>query len=292
MTYWQAVATPVVITMIAVLGLYIIGQSGRISIGHAAFFGLGAYIAGYGSTALGLQPAVAITLGAILTSLIGFVVAHIVEPLGHFSFAIATLAVGEAFKTAIANVPELGGGVGLSGVPLVVDFWSVFWILIACVGIVYFYDHTRFARRARAVADSPSAAAALGISARRVHVSAFAFGTALAGLAGGLYIHYLGLVGPTELDFEHSFSMLVFLVLGGTASVLGPIFGTASLGLLPEFLRFSEGSRFVLYGAVITLVMTIRPRGLITWAPLLKRRPQNDSRNSAAIEQSRDRRRA
>jgi branched-chain amino acid transport system permease protein len=122
------------------------------------------------------------------------------------------------------------------------------------------------------VRDSEQAAQALAIDPTRVRVIAYALGTGLAGLAGGLWSHYLGLIKPSDMSLERSLLYLIYLSIGGVDHWIGALFGTFLLDLLPEFIRFSRGYRFVLFGGLLALVMVVRPTGLISRADVAKLR--------------------
>jgi branched-chain amino acid transport system permease protein len=115
----------------------------------------------------------------------------------------------------------------------------------------------------RAVRDSEFAAQALAIQPARIRIRAFTLGVAIAGFAGSLYAHYLGLIKPGDLSLERSLLFLVYLSIGGIEFWGGALLGTLVLGLLPEVLRFTREYRLAMFGALLTLVMLIRPAGLL-----------------------------
>lgn len=259
-----SILVPVLIDAIAVLGLYVIAASGRMSAGHAAFFGIGGYTSGLISIHLGLPPALSVMLGTIVAGLSGSVFAVVADRLGHWFFAITTLAFAVMIIGLVSGVDALGGATGLYGVPLVIGLKEVGFSLILAIAFVVWLDSRRFGRAMRAVRDSELAAQALAINPTTVRVIAYALGAGLAGLAGGLWAHYLGLIKPSDMSLDRSLLFLIYLSIGGVDHWIGALFGTFLLDLLPEFIRFSRGYRFVLFGGLLALVMVLRPSGLIS----------------------------
>lgn len=259
-----SILIPVMIDAIAVLGLYVIAACGKLSAGHAAFFGIGGYAGGLASVHLSIPAPLAIGLGMIFAGLCGGLFALIADRLGHWFFAVTTLAFAMMMIGIVSGLDSLGGATGLYRIPLAVGFREVILCLGATIGFVAWLDSTRFGRAMRAVRDSDLAAQSLAIDPMRVRVISFAIGTGIAGLAGGLWSHYLGLIKPSDMSLDRSLLYLIYISIGGIDLWIGALFGTFVLGLLPEFIRFSRGYRFVLFGGLLAFVMVLRPAGLIT----------------------------
>jgi branched-chain amino acid transport system permease protein len=258
-----SILIPVLIDAIAVLGLYVIAAGGRLSAGHAAYFGIGGYVAGLGSIHVGLPPLLSIAFGAALAALVGAAFAIVADRLSHWFFTVTTLVFAVMLVGVVSGVEMLGGATGLYRIPLAVGLTETAVALALAVAFVIWFDSTKFARTLRAVRDSEMAALSLGIDPRKVRVIAFAIGAALAGVAGGLWSHYLGLIKPSDMSLNRSLLYLIYLSIGGTDLWLGGLLGTFLLGFLPEVIRFSRGYRFVLYGCLLALVMVLRPAGLL-----------------------------
>jgi len=258
-----SVLIPVLIDAVAVLRLYIIAASGRLSAGHAAFFGIGGYAAGLATIHLSMPPPVSIAIGAAVAGACGAGFALIADRLGHWFFTVTTLAFAVMAIGLVSGIEAFGGATGLYGIPLSVGLGEALAALALAIGFIIWFDATGFARTMRAVRDSEMAAQALAIDPRRVRVIAFAVGTVFAGLAGGLWSHYLGLIKPSDMSLNRSLLYLIYLSIGGVDVWAGALFGTFLLGFLPELIRFSRAYRFVLFGGLLALVMTLRPAGLI-----------------------------
>ena len=260
---WAFTLVPVLIDAIAVLGLYVLANTGRLSVGHATFFGIGAYASAVCSTKLALHPLLSVAVGTVAAGLVGFVFAMVADRLTHWFFAVTTLAFSVMVIGLVSSIDYLGGATGLYGVPLWIGLPEALIALVATVALVIWLDASPFGRAMRAVRDSEFAAQALAIDPARVSVRAFTLGVAIAGFAGSLYAHYLGLIKPGDLSLERSLLFLVYLSIGGIEFWGGALLGTLALGLLPEVLRFTREYRLAMFGALLTLVMLIRPAGLL-----------------------------
>lgn len=255
---------PIFIDAIAVLGLYVIAASGRLSVGHAAFFGIGGYASGLLSIHLGAPLPVALVAGAAIAGLAGTVLGMIIDRLGHWFYATTTLAFSVMLSGLISSMEFFGSATGLHGVPLTVDFPLVAGCLAATIAIVALLDRSALGRRIKAVRESELAAESIGINLFRTRVAAMCIGTALAGLAGGLWAHYLGLIKPADIGLERSLLFLIFLAIGSLESWYGALLGTLLLGYLPEVLRFSREYRLAFFGSLLAIAMVLRPYGLLT----------------------------
>jgi branched-chain amino acid transport system permease protein len=162
------------------------------------------------------------------------------------------------------NITYIGGALGFSGVPLNTTLPVAAIAVLIAVWVAWRFDGSRFGLAARAVRSNPAAAAASGVKVRRIRWMTFGLGGALAGFAGAIYVHYVLFITPDELGFFAGFTLLAFVLFGGSEVLLGPIVGAAILTLLPPAFGFAATFRFALYGAVLAFVVILRPPGLIT----------------------------
>ena len=262
--FYVSIAIPVLIDAIAVLGLYVIASSGRLSIGHAAFFGIGCYVSALLSTKVTFPFWASIIVGGAAAGAFGLGFALVAERLGHWFFAIATLAFSVMLSGIVSSVESLGGATGLYGIPITVGLPAVLVALAAVLALVIWIDRSSFGRSLRAVRDSEFAAEAVGINPRHAHAGAFAIGTAIAGLAGGLWAHYLGVIKPVDMSLDRSLFFLIYLAVGGIEHWAGALLGTLTLGVLPEILRFSREYRLAFFGLLLTTFMVLRPSGFVS----------------------------
>lgn len=257
------ILTPVVIDAIAVLGLYIIINSGRISAGHAVYVGVGSYVTALIIIESDVSIWTAFLPAILMSGILGMLFALVAEQLEHWFFAVATLAFGLMLAGIVGNLDLFGGPLGLYGTRADVTLPIAILSLVVAFLCVLIFDRSSWGRETRAVRDAPVAARALGINVYWVHVRSFALGSALAGLAGALRMGYIGSVNPTSMSFQVSLLFLVFLTVGGSSRILGALLGAVVLGLLPEMLRPLGNYRLEFYGLLVIAVMIFRPAGLV-----------------------------
>jgi branched-chain amino acid transport system permease protein len=287
-----------------VVALYVFtGNSGVISFGHVSFVAVGIYLGGILTvdpetktftmpglfpflrhTHIGIVPSLA--LAALAGGLYGLAVGLPLMRLSGLPAGIATFAVlgitadvlyywqkvGPTAQT-LSDVPEAGR-------------WTLGIATIVAIAAAYAYQRSRFGRMLRATREDPAAAGASGISVYRQRLIAFTLSGALAGLAGGLYVHQLGLIAPDLTYLDLTFVTLAMLVFGGVASLWGAVLGALAISALNSFLGDAEntvhigfrltlpaGTRLVTIGAVMALVIILRPSGLTGGREFGWRRP-------------------
>jgi branched-chain amino acid transport system permease protein len=265
--YHLSLATIVSINVILALSLNLItGFCGQISLGHAAFFGVGAYAAALGAKA-GWPLIATLPLGIVAAGAVGYVVGFCSLRVRDDFLAIATMGVGFLFLGVVRTHEALGGEVGLSGIP---DHglgpWGFLVLVALCAAAVALLclhvKRSWLGFGFDAVAADQDAAQTIGIHASSYKLVAFALGTALAGLAGALYTYYLRSIAPDAFGFTVSITILSFVVIGGMGSVAGGVVAAILLTLMPEFFRFINEYKLLLYGGLLFLVMRFAPGGL------------------------------
>ncbi len=249
------------------------GYLGQLPLGHAGFMAVGAYTSAlftkYSTLPEPVAFAAGLILGAAMACLFGVLIGIPALRLSGDYLAILTLGFGEIIRITLNNIDNvLGfslfyGAKGLKNIPKYSDLVSVF----LCVVLTCFFIHTmlksRHGRAVLAIRDNEIAAESCGIQTTYYKVMAFSFSAAFAGLAGGLYAGYLGVLDPSGFDFMKSIEILVMVVLGGMGSMLGSILSATVLTILPEALRSFSDYRMVLYSVVLIFMMIFRPGGLL-----------------------------
>ena len=273
-TYQNKVLLLVGINIILAVSLNVAtGYLGQLPLGHAGFMAVGAYTSAlftkYSTLPEPVAFAAGLILGAAVACLFGVLIGIPALRLSGDYLAILTLGFGEIIRITLNNIDNvLGfslfyGAKGLKNIPKYSDLLSVF----LCVVLTCFFIHTmiksRHGRAVLAIRDNEIAAESCGIQTTYYKVMAFAFSAAFAGLAGGLYAGYLGVLDPASFDFMKSIEILVMVVLGGMGSMLGSILSATVLTILPEALRSVADYRMVLYSVVLILMMIFRPGGLL-----------------------------
>src|SRR2546423_836777 len=193
-SYAQSVFTTGCIYAIVCVGLYITIASGQFSIAHAALMGLGAYTAGVVAVQFNWPFWSTLFAAAALGCIMGAILGFLLRNMHGILVGVATLAIGQITSLGVSNIDFLGGSLGYAGVPLRTTLWSVVVILAVLMAMLTWLRHTRTGLALVAVGKEPVVAEALGISTLGVRIWAFAVGGALAGIAGGLLVQFLGLV--------------------------------------------------------------------------------------------------
>ena len=277
MAYEITLLTTMAIGIIAALSLNLItGFCGQISLGHAAFYGSGAYCAAMMTTA-GLPFLPALLAGGLLAGALGVVVGLASLRVRHDFLAITTMGVGFLFLGIVRQQEALGGELGIYGIPGSglgrPGFMVLALGLAAAVAVFSLYVKRSWMGYAfDAVADDEDTARVIGIDVARYKLTAFALGTALAGIAGGLYAHHVRYIGPDSFGFTESVAMLAMVVVGGIGSVPGVILAAAVMTLLPQWLQVVADYKLLLYGGLLFAVMRFSPGGLAGLARRLRPR--------------------
>lgn len=266
------------IMIMSSLGLNIIyGFTGQFSLGHAAFFGLGAYTAAlithYGGTAPWMF-ALALLGGGLLTALIAYLIGLPILRLRSDYLGIATLGFGIIVKVLFENsdkiIPVTSGARGMTGIAKLTTFLWAYLILLLAIIVA---RNLRFSSPGRAlfsIREDETAANLMGINVVRYKTIAFVIGCFYAGVAGGLYAHLYQFLHPGSFDFIKSFDPLLIVVLGGLGSITGTaVAGAAWVAVLEGLRLFLSGDRsqyldwrFVIYPVVLIIMMLSRPQGL------------------------------
>ncbi|MEI6916636.1 MAG: branched-chain amino acid ABC transporter permease [Armatimonadota bacterium] len=283
--------------MLAVSLNIINGYAGQFSLGHAGFYGAGAYASAafsvYAGPAFlrvfsatpgwlsdGVLLVLAVATAALTAAVAGLIVGIPSLRLKGDYLAIATLGFGEMIRVAVTNIDAVGGSRGFT---VKYTLASFFWIALFTVGCVWISRNllnSREGRALQAIRDDEVAASVVGIDVTRSKVTAFVLSAALAGCAGALYAHYDGFIKPESFRFERSIEIVIMVVIGGLGSTTGAVFAAVVLTVLPETLRQFEDYRMVLYSALLVICMLVRPQGMLgtkefTLHTLVSRRKEN-----------------
>jgi len=208
-----------------------------------------------------------IVAALIAAGLLALVVAIPVLRTRGIYLALATFALGQIVRAAILNLEVVGGAAGYP----VTTFISMPTIVCFAIGVTFamwLLFATRFGIAITAVQDDERVADLMGLNVRAFQIAAFTVGSMIAGIGGGLYAHHFNYIEAQNFDVSLSISIVLYVLFGGTQSVLGPLVGAALFTLLPEVLRGSAQWRYVLFAAIVIVVMAVRPQGLLTAAPL------------------------
>lgn len=265
------------------VGLYIVltlslnllnGYVGLLALGHAAFYGIGAYASAKLSIEAGLPFLASFFLSGVIAAIFGYILGRPTLRLSGVYLALATLSFNVIVWLVMLNwMSFTNGPLGIMDIPAPILFGyeistrGDYYYLILAMVVLTLYSmnrliNSRFGRALIAIREDNLAAEASGIDTTRYKVQAFMLSAFYAGLAGSFYAHFVKYVSPDSFTHMESFALLAMLALGGQGNLLGPIFGAAILIVIPEMFRFLEEFRMFMYGGVLVVTMLIRPRGI------------------------------
>ena len=263
------------ISLLSVIGLNVMlavslnmisGFCGQISLGHGAFYGAGAYAAALIMIATRNVP-LALVSAAAVAALLGIVVGFASLRVRSDFLAVTTIGVNFLFTGFVRKQGWLGGEMGISGIPasgLGAAGNMIMILLFACatIALSLYINQSWMGFAFRAVSEDEDAAATLGINASAYKLAAFGIGTALAGLAGGLYTFFTQFITADTFDFIFSVLLMAMVVIGGIGSTFGVVAAAVALTLLPEVIRFVNDYRLLVFGGLLVLVIRLAPGGL------------------------------
>jgi len=259
----------------------IVGYAGQISLGHAAFFGIGAYSSALLTTKAGLTFWAALPLVVLITAAIGLVLGMPSLRLREDFLAVTTIGINFIVESVFLYVPFFGGALGLGGIPSIVLFGTrlrgvnFLYLCLFFLALVLLISR-RFTKSWAGLAcfalrEEETAASSMGVSPVRFKLMAFVIGTAMAGLGGALYAHQMRFISATDFGFPLSVMMMSMVVLGGIGTLWGPVLGALILGVLPEIFRPLVDYRMLLNAAILLLMIRFQPGGLLGEGSLLRR---------------------
>jgi branched-chain amino acid transport system permease protein len=257
------------------LSVNLLLRIGQLSMAHAAFMGLGAYISALLTLRLHVPFAVAFLGSGVLVALFARVLGPIVLRIKGVYFVLLTFALGEVINLIFQAWVELfGGNNGLFGIPKaslfgvrMLDIRFYYLAGLALTGFAYATVRALFRSDAGAILDSldenETLASSLGTDAMRWRIAVFVLSSFLAALSGSLYAHYLGFISPDAFSFWTVVNVVVINVIGGIASPLGPVLGALLLVPLPELLRDAKQYQVLSYGVLLIVFLLFLPDGLV-----------------------------
>lgn len=241
----------------------VVGITGQLSLGHAGFMSIGAYASAIASINFGAPFIVALIIGGIFAAIAGVIIGFPTLRLGGDYLAITTLGFGEIVRVILININYVGGPRGLMGIPQKTTFDIVYLIAVISVLIVINLINSTHGRAMKSIREDEIAAQAMGVNTVKYKILAFSIAAALAGVAGGLYAHYIMYINPKSFDFLQSMNIVIMVVMGGMGSIIGSIMSATVLTILPEALRSLSDYRMVIYSLALILIMIYRPKGLL-----------------------------
>ncbi|MCZ6445989.1 MAG: branched-chain amino acid ABC transporter permease [Alphaproteobacteria bacterium] len=262
------------INVIYAYGVYLPAACGQLNLGAAGFITIGAYAGAWLNSAegLGLPAIVSVPIAVLYTAMIGFVISFPILRTRGIYMVLATLAFAEVIAGVMINLEFVGGAAGMpvdAHADLMVLAPAAFGVAVFC----YVLMATRFGLAMRSIHDDENVATLFGVNVLMTRVAAFTVGGAIMGLGGALYGHYFNYIEAQQFNVLLSIYILLYALLGGTQTALGPLVGALFFIAVPEMIRqigkfvemeWIEDGRFVAFGALIVLMMVFRPEGVVT----------------------------
>ena len=251
------------------------GYVGLLSIGHAAFYGVGAYASAKLVMTLGLPFPLAMLGAGAVAGLIGYLIAKPTLRLSGIYMTLATLGFNMIFFLILQNwMSFTNGPLGIMDIPppnifgyeietRVQYYYLVFFLVLLTVVSMHRLMTCRFGRALVSIRENELAAEAMGVHTTRYKIQAFVLAAFYAGIAGSFYAHFVKYISPDSFYIYESFILLAMLAFGGQGNLIGPVVGAAVLIIIPEIFRFLQEYRMLVYGGVLITMMLVRRQGLL-----------------------------
>ena len=258
-SFWSGIITVCGINVILAVSLNLAtGYLGQLTLGHAGFMAVGAYVSALLSIYLQLPFIVTVIIGSLAAALIGLLVGIPTLRLKGDYLCIITLAFNEIIRVIIVNLDITNGAKGLIGIPVETTFTSIYFVCALTIFIVYSIVHSRQGRATISVREDDTASELSGINITYYKILAFVISAFFAGAAGALYSHYIGILVPRYFDYNKSVEVLVMVVLGGMGNLTGSIIAALALTIVPSLLISVSQYRMLIYAIVLIAAMLLK----------------------------------
>lgn len=262
----------------------IIGYIGQPTLGHAAFFGIGAYVSAILTGKYGVPFLVSLPLSGLIAGFIGTLLGLVSLRVRDDFLAITTIGTNFVVVAIFQYIPFFGASLGLAVPPayifgMKITYLGYLFLIISLIVLTVLFlrklERSWFGLAMGGIRNNEVAAESIGIDIKKFKVVAFILGTAIAGIAGCVYAHYMTFISSVDFAFVTSITILSMAMVGGSGTIRGPIMGAIILGLAPEVLRFIMNYRMLIYGALLVFTMRFQPEGLLgeksfLWTNIIK----------------------
>lgn len=251
------------------------GYVGLLSIGHAAFYGIGAYASAKLVMDLGMPFPLAMFGAGMIAGVFGYLIAKPTLRLSGIYMTLATLGFNMIFFLVLQNwMSFTNGPLGIMDIPppsifgYVLEsrtqyYYLIFFLVLLTIGSMHRLMTCRFGRALVGIRENELAAEAMGVHTTRYKIQAFVLAAFYAGIAGSYYAHFVKFISPDSFYIYESFILLAMLAFGGQGNLIGPVVGAAVLIIIPEVFRFLQVYRMLVYGSVLIVMMLVRRQGLL-----------------------------
>lgn len=251
----------------------LVGYTGIFSMGHVAFYCLGAYTSALLATKLHLPFVLCFLSGGVVAGIAGALIGIATLRLNDLFLTFTTMGLGEVIRIIIQNAAFTNGALGVTGIPMPRFFgramnrtefyYMVLILVIACVFIVHRLVRSNTGRTLMTIRDDASAAASLGINVFSYKMRIMILSCFIAGLAGSLYATFVQYINASNFSINVSINIIAMVTIGGMGTIAGPILGATLLQILPEAIRFLQDYRQLMFGAALVISVMFAPKGLI-----------------------------
>jgi branched-chain amino acid transport system permease protein len=274
--YYFIVLNVIGLNTIVVVGLnLLIGFAGQISLGHAAFYGLGSYFSGILTVNYGFPLWPAMVVGMMATGAVAYLIGYPSLKLrGHY-LVMATLGFGIIINILMGELEQFTGGHdGLMGIPPLAiggwvfdtdlkNFYLIWSFVFLCMVAARNLLNSRVGRALRAISGSEVAANSLGVNTADYKVKIFVLSAMFASISGSLYAHYITFISPSSYDFYYSIQVVTMVIVGGMGSLWGSLLGAGVLTCISEALHIAKQYHIIAYGVFLCLVLVFLPEGVL-----------------------------
>ena len=276
--YYLDLSIVFLINLVLAASFRLISTTGDFSLAHIPLMGMGAYASAIMTKQLGLPFIIALPLSGLAATAVGLVMLFPLIRMKDFAFFIGSYAIGEALRLSWIRLDLFGGHRGISGIPSAqisipglfsMDFSEVtpyYFLALAvtmlCLGFMYLLDRSRITQIFKAIHDEPDLVKSVGYNITGYRILAFELGTFLAGISGALSAHHMGHIDPHQFELTTGLYLLIWIVVGGHATFLGPLIGVTFFTIIGEWMRvFGAWMPFV-YGLILIVTLLFLPDGL------------------------------
>lgn len=271
--YYHTIITFTCINILLSLSIGVLaGYAGQVSLGHAAFMAIGAYASAMLAITYKASFWLAMPAAALISSAVGLLLGIIALRLKEDFLAITTMGLNFIVIGVLLYAPYFGKALGIGDIPVPIIFGremsremytGLCLLLVAgTIAGVWWLQRSWIGLAWRGIREAQDVAQVMGVNIPKFKIFAFVISTAIAGIAGSLYAHFLLFITPYDFGFPLSIQILTLAVLGGLGTIRGPVLGAILLTILPEYLRFIQDYRMLTYGLLLVLVMMYQPQGL------------------------------
>jgi branched-chain amino acid transport system permease protein len=256
----------------------VLAYSGQVSFGHAAFLGLGGYFTTLIALKVGLLW-IGILIGGVASALIGFFIGIVCVRLREWFLALVTFGFSIILEAITIELDWITAGTFGLAVPKLLPsieayYYLMFSLAIGCVVIMYVLQYSRVGMAFASIRENEEEAKVSGVNTTKYKLVAFTLSTFLTGILGAVYVHYIGFVNPQIFHLDFSFWPIIISVMGGLATLEGPIVGAILFQFIWEFLRIIDPlARLIVIGAIVVVIIITMPKGIVpTLKSILKRK--------------------